>query len=146
MIVLYILSFLLLLFLSYQNRVHENFASRDKTELHIDPYNQYTIDDKSQLRPQLYLDYLHDTFPKTSGFRAAMLDKTKNHEIVHNAYGKDVCLSHAYNLCEMTDPIMRISQTKYPPKWLMNSSIGGDTPPTYNNLSCFESNYNCCKS
>ena len=140
------------------NHSVEHFVTGDKSKLLIDPYNRYTIDDPTKLHPQRYLDFLstmNDIYvskvPSSNTFRGSGLTNGLENEILKDVYNnviidskphKDTCLS---TLCEMTDPLMYLPQRSYPPKWLIKS-LRDIPPPKYTNMSCFASNYACCKS
>jgi hypothetical protein len=139
----------------------EHFATGDKNKLAIDPFSSYTIDDTSHLHPQRNLHFLstiNDAYiskvSSSNTFRGSGLTKNLEKQILKDAYNgvtlespphKDTCLSKSISLCEMTDPLMYIPQRSYPPKWLIKS-LKDAPPPNYTNMSCFASNYACCKS
>ena len=156
--VIIIISLCFLVIAYFQEHTVEHFVDRSK--LIIDPYQSYTLDEETSLRPQVYLDFLegiNDQYlsqtPSSTLFRGAALSKPLEDKILRDAYSKlnssqahkDSCVSKAISICEMTDPIMSLSQTRYPPKWLIKS-LKDQSPPSSTNLSCFESTYACCRS
>jgi hypothetical protein len=121
-----------------------------------------TTEHLENLKEQRYLTFLsnlNENFkskaPKTGPFRGSCDDKINNAiqlKALHEEYSRlpktnshqDSCLAAANHLCEFTHPYMYLSETQMPPKWLMKS-LKNLPLPTHVNLSCFASNYNCCK-
>jgi hypothetical protein len=56
------------------------------------------------------------------------------------------CVGMASHVCEMTNPYFYLSESNYfPPPWTVKTYKSIDYP-THTNLSCFNKNFDCCKS
>lgn len=130
--------------------------------------NQYDkFIDNSPQKPQIYLDFLSDLnqnmkskAPITGAFRGSCDDKVNQqfqNQALYESYSKlnkdnlsekfkrDPCIAYANYLCEFTDPALYLSENQYfPPRWL-TKTYKDQRMPYYTNISCFNSNYNCCK-
>jgi hypothetical protein len=132
----------------------------------ITKYDDLTVS-QDGLKEQRYLHFLSDVndsvkeqMPKTGVFRGSCDDKVNidiQKKVLNRAYmkvikdnglikdfQKDVCVSAANYLCEMTDPTLYLSQSRMPPRWMMKSYRDVHLPKN-TDLACFVSNYNCCK-
>lgn len=125
-------------------------------------FSTKSIEKLENLKEQRYLSFLsnvNENFkskaPKIGAFRGSCDDKINTQiqlKALHQEYsrihggnnGGDPCVSAAHYLCEFTHPNMYLSETQMAPKWLMKS-LKNQPPPTHINLSCFASNYDCCK-
>jgi hypothetical protein len=56
------------------------------------------------------------------------------------------CVAIASDICEFTNPYFYLSQSlNFPPPWTVNSFKDIEYPKNVN-LSCFNKNYDCCRS
>jgi hypothetical protein len=130
----------------------------------------------SILKPQKQLDFLKsvkirfdELSPKTGAFRGscndkinAQLQKKVLNDVFTNLKQEKVyyktefsknnkqvgvdCVAVASDICEFTNPYFYLSQSLYfPPPWTVNSFKNIEYPKNIN-LSCFNKNYDCCKS
>jgi hypothetical protein len=118
-------------YLSFLSNVNENFKSKaPKTGAF-----RGSCDDR--INTQIQLKALHEEYSRIQG--------TEHSRIHGGNNGGDPCVSVANYLCEFTHPNMYLSETQMAPKWLMKS-LKDVSPPTHINLSCFATNYDCCKN
>lgn len=122
-----------------------------------------------KLKPQKYLTFLSNAHegvkkraPISKAFRGSCDDKVNESyqkESLKDAYtaidetGKlkdtfkrDPCVAYANDICEFIDPMLYLSENIYsPPRWLVKT-YDTHSLPSHTNISCFNSNYTCCKS
>lgn len=127
-------------------------------------YKKQSVEKLENLKEQRYLSFLgnvNENFksksPKTGPFRGSCDDKINtmiqlkalNEEysriLSKSAAHQDPCVAVSQYLCEFTHPNMYLSETQMAPKWLVKS-LKNKPPPTHINLSCFATNYDCCKN
>lgn len=159
--------FLILVFASQNlSRTLERFDVLHKDVVDYDVY-LLTEREKAELGEQRYLTFLTDVnnswkskVPKTGPFRGSCDDKVNEriqNEALKEAYTKldslslsqqfsrDPCIAYANYLCEFTDPNMYIVNSLFPPRWLVKT-YSSQALPKQTYLSCFNQNYDCCKS
>jgi len=68
----------------------------------------------------------------------------KSHPDLKNNFKQDPCVAAANYICEFTDPLLYLSQTRMPPRWLIKTLRDVD-PPKNTYITCYNSIYDCCK-
>lgn len=122
-------------------------------------------------REQRYLSFLNNlntTFkskmPQTGPFRGTCNDKINQEiqkqslkEVFHNQltdnkhlgiqddFKRDPCIAVSSHLCQFTDPMMYLTESQMPPRWLMKS-LKDQPLPAHVDMPCFNRTYNCCKN
>jgi hypothetical protein len=134
---------------------------REKFSLYDDPY----LINTNELKENRYLSFLskaHDAFklkaPRKGPFRGTCDDKVNvamQREALKTAFKdtsrdldekfpKDPCVAISNHLCEFTDPNLYLSESRFPPRWLMKT-MKGQTLPMQTNIPCYNRTYDCCK-
>lgn len=111
-----------------------------------------------------FLDELNKNFknkmPHTGIFRGTCDDKLNQalqnqslNEVFKNQiqvnklqddFKRDPCTAVSNYLCQFTDPMMYLSESHMPPRWMMNS-LKDEPLPSQVDTSCFNRTYNCCR-
>ena len=121
-------------YLSFLDNVNENFKSKSPK---TGPFRG-SCDDK--INTMVQLKALNEEYSRS----AQTLGTAQNIGTPQSGSHQDPCVSVSQYLCEFTHPNMYLSETQMAPKWLMKS-LKNKPPPTHINLSCFATNYDCCK-
>lgn len=122
---------------------HLKEASKDSDS----PIRQKALCD-DRVRKEVQSKALIDSFKKVQekyiDKDSQLFDNTP--QLPFNTSSTRTCASKASQLCELTDPMLYMSQSKYfPPRWIFKPYR--DTPlPKHTDLKCWANMNNCCKT
>lgn len=117
-------------------------------------------------KKQRYLSFLDDLnvnyknkLPQTGPYRGTCDDKLNqvlqnkslqevfdnqiNDNNLQDEFKRDPCIAVSSYLCQFTDPMMYLSESRMPPRWAMRS-LKDEPLPYHVDISCFNKTYNCC--